>query len=70
LPYNYWSSGQWREAFENLQLRVASCNRELHLYSPPARWLFDRKLHFVALLNRQAVSVVNGSRSSSHGSPY
>jgi hypothetical protein len=53
LPYNYWAPKQWMEAFEALGLRVGAWNSDLGLYARPARWLFDRSLHFVARLDRK-----------------
>jgi SAM-dependent methyltransferase len=50
LPYNYWSRSQWSAAFEELGLAVKRWQASLHLYPVPASWLFDRSLHFVALL--------------------
>ncbi|HXE84688.1 MAG TPA: methyltransferase domain-containing protein [Gemmatimonadales bacterium] len=51
LPYNYWSRRQWSVAFESLNLVVRRWQASLRLYPPPATWLFDRSLHFVALLD-------------------
>jgi SAM-dependent methyltransferase len=50
LPYNYWTSAQWDRAIAGLGLRRQVWNRKLGLYPPAARWLFERSLHFVALL--------------------
>ncbi|HKO15294.1 MAG TPA: class I SAM-dependent methyltransferase [Gemmatimonadaceae bacterium] len=50
LPYNYWSRAQWTGAFAQLGLVVQHWQSALHLYPRPAGWLFDRALHFVALL--------------------
>jgi len=51
LPYNYWSRPQWSAAFEQMGLAVKRWQASLHLYPAPASWLFDRSLHFVALLD-------------------
>ena len=50
LPYNYWSRAQWDLAFHRLGLSVQRWQSRLHLYPPPASWIFDRSLHFLALL--------------------
>lgn len=50
LPYNYLDAGQWTTAFERAGLAKASWADALGLYGAPLNWLFERKLHFVALL--------------------
>lgn len=52
LPYNYWAWAQWQKAWAELGLRPAICLRHLGLYPPPASWLFDRSLHFIAWLEK------------------
>lgn len=52
LPYNYLDSGEWAAAFERAGLVRASWADALGLYGAPLNWLFERKLHFVALLRR------------------
>jgi SAM-dependent methyltransferase len=52
LPYNYLDSGEWAAAFERAGLVRASGADALGLYGAPLNWLFERKLHFVALLRR------------------
>ena len=52
LPYNYWTSDEWQQAFDSLGLQIAERLTELRLYPIPARWLFDRSLHFIAALAR------------------
>lgn len=51
LPFNYWPRQKWLEAFDALGLAVGTWRKDLHLYPPPASWLFDRSLHFVARLD-------------------
>lgn len=51
LPYNYWSLARWNRAFEELGLKPSVWNPKLGLYPPPASWIFDRSLHFVASLD-------------------
>jgi SAM-dependent methyltransferase len=50
LPYNYWTPEQWQQAITALNLRVDIWRTDLGLYPPPARWLFERSLHFLAVL--------------------
>jgi SAM-dependent methyltransferase len=50
LPYNYLTRQQWTSVFARAGLRVVSNQERLGLYPPPFGWLFDRRLHFVALL--------------------
>lgn len=50
LPYNYLTRRQWMEAFSLARLTKVSSTERLGLYPPPFRWLFERNLHFVALL--------------------
>lgn len=50
LPYNYWTTHQWREAFEQLNLRLDSWSHEIDLYPWPANYFFGRRLHFIAKL--------------------
>ncbi len=50
LPYNFWTRRQWRTAFGSLGLPVVSWEEHLGLYLWPASLLFDRSLHFIAVL--------------------
>jgi ubiquinone/menaquinone biosynthesis C-methylase UbiE len=52
LPYNYLTTSQWRALFAAVGLRVAARRTKLRLYPPPFTWVFDRSLHFVALLEK------------------
>jgi len=56
LPYNYWSRSQWNAAFSQQNLEVSEMKTSLGLYSRPASWMFERRLHFVARLQRSEVS--------------
>lgn len=51
LPYNYWTKREWDEAIGALGVRVSEWRGSLGLYPPPASWLFDRSLHFIARLD-------------------
>ncbi|MFQ5974559.1 MAG: SAM-dependent methyltransferase, partial [Alphaproteobacteria bacterium] len=50
LPYNYWPERRWRDAFKRIGLTPSIWLSNLKLYPPPAAWLFDRSLHFIARL--------------------
>jgi SAM-dependent methyltransferase len=50
LPYNYLSRKQWQAMFERRGLAVEAWQDRLGLYPAWARWVFERKLHFVAKL--------------------
>jgi ubiquinone/menaquinone biosynthesis C-methylase UbiE len=52
LPYSYWTEEQWRRQFARLQLRAVVMRRTLGLYPWPASLLFERGLHFIAVLER------------------
>ena len=52
LPYNYLPLSKWREIWSKLHLGASSFTDRLALYPRPFTWLFDRKLHFVAVLSR------------------
>lgn len=60
LPYNYWSAEKWFAAVELLGLRVTAWKKDLRLYPYPARWFFDRSLHFISRLE------LNHSSNFSH----
>jgi SAM-dependent methyltransferase len=51
LPYNYWTPEQWRAAVRELGVSATVWRKDLRLYPTPARWLFERSLHFLALLS-------------------
>ena len=55
LPYNYWTHEQWHENFARLKLEVMAFETNLKIYPIPARWLFDRSLHFLTLLRKAKV---------------
>jgi SAM-dependent methyltransferase len=50
LPHNYWQHDRWLRAFDELGLAIQLWETDLGLYPVPARWVFDRSLHFVARL--------------------
>lgn len=52
LPYSYWTRRQWSEAYTSVGLRVVENRERLGLYPWPASVVFERRLHFVAVLER------------------
>jgi SAM-dependent methyltransferase len=50
LPYNYLSRNRWDAAFLRAGLEQVSWLGKLRLYPAPANLLFDRRLHFIALM--------------------
>jgi len=50
LPYNYLSRQEWEAIFGQVGIKAQSWRENLALYPFPANLLFDRGLHFVALL--------------------
>jgi ubiquinone/menaquinone biosynthesis C-methylase UbiE len=50
LPYNYLSESEWRKIFQDLQLEPERWSESLGLYPFPFSIVFDRRLHFIALL--------------------
>jgi hypothetical protein len=50
LPYKYLSRAEWDRAFDQSRLAVRRWQSALSLYPAPASWLFDRSLHFIAML--------------------
>jgi ubiquinone/menaquinone biosynthesis C-methylase UbiE len=50
LPFNYMSRAQWLVLFEQVGGCVDRWIDRLGLYPLPARWIFERSLHFIAVL--------------------
>lgn len=50
LPYNYLSREQWDAAFLRAGLKQITMIERLRLYPAPATLIFDRRMHFVALM--------------------
>ena len=50
LPFNYWTLRQWQHAAAALGLKTTTWKQDLHLYPGPARYVFERTLHFMAVL--------------------
>jgi SAM-dependent methyltransferase len=52
LPYNYYSSKQWEEAFRAAHLRSAAQAGRINLYPMPFELLFGGSLHCIHLLEK------------------
>lgn len=50
MPYNFLSRTEWQAVYFKARLQLVSMEEKLGIYLPPAGWLFDRNLHFVAHL--------------------
>ena len=53
-PQHYLTRDEWQNAYYRARLAPVSNVERLALYPPPFSWLFDRNLHFVALLRARA----------------
>lgn len=53
LPYNYLSSKEWDKIFKENSLKVLTRQDELNLYTGIFHLLFDCKLHFIILLEKE-----------------
>lgn len=53
LPNNYRSHGQWKDLFAAASLKVVGRTEKVPLYAFPLSWIFGRRLHFIALLEKE-----------------
>ena len=53
MPFNYLTKAQWDAAFKENNLEVDVYKTDLNLYTGLFHILFDRKLHFIAKLNKK-----------------
>ena len=60
LPHVYWKKSKWQQEFEELPFVVAAWNERVGLYPKPAGLVFDRRLHFIARLDRAPVASSRG----------
>lgn len=52
LPYNYWPQERWHRELKEMGAKIIYWNTNLGLYPWPASWIFERSLHFIALLEK------------------
>ena len=50
LPYKYLTDEQWRHMYSENELELLRIDTDLHLYKGLFHMLFDKKLHFIAIL--------------------
>jgi SAM-dependent methyltransferase len=50
LPHNYLRWSEWMRTFGQLGYTVDTVLRRLRIYPLPLSWVFDRSLHFIAVL--------------------
>lgn len=50
LPHLYLRWEEWEAMFSRVGMAVTATQRRLRLYPRPLTWLFDRSLHFVAVV--------------------
>ena len=51
LPFNYWTTGRWRQAIGELGLTTETWETDVGLYPWPASMAFDRHLHLLCRLS-------------------
>jgi SAM-dependent methyltransferase len=56
LPHLYLRWEEWQRLFAQVGMVVVTVRRRLGLYPPPLSWVFDRSLHFVAVVKSTRVS--------------
>ena len=52
LPYNYQTTRQWERMFSDCGLQVVEKKTKLNLYNGILHLLFDRNLHYIAILKK------------------
>ena len=52
-PYNYQTKAKWFIDFASYDLRVVNWTDSIPLYPPPFTKAFGRRLHFIALLEKE-----------------
>ena len=52
LPYNYLTKKDWDKLFEDSNVEMIMCKTNLKLYGGIFHLLFDRNLHFIAVLKK------------------
>ena len=54
-PCSYWRERQWTDAFRSLGLEVRQLIPSLDLYPSAVAWLFERRLHFIAVIEPEVM---------------
>jgi SAM-dependent methyltransferase len=56
LPYNYQSRTQWNQYFSQVGLSIKDWNDRIPIYPFPFSMAFGRRLHFIALLEKNSMA--------------
>ena len=54
-PRSYWRERQWTDAFRSLGLKVRQLIPSLGLYPSAIAWIFERRLHFIAVIQPEVM---------------
>lgn len=54
-PYNYLTDEQWKHMYSQNKLKLIKIDTDLHLYKGIFHLLFDRNLHFIAILEKEMI---------------
>jgi SAM-dependent methyltransferase len=57
LPYNFWTPEEWRSAFDELGVEATGWRERIGLYPSPFGLLFERRMHFITLLEPRDTEV-------------
>ena len=53
LPYNYLSEAEWLSVYAQSGLETETIRTDVPLYPMPLSWVFGRRLHFIARLQKK-----------------
>ncbi|MBQ8218495.1 MAG: class I SAM-dependent methyltransferase [Bacilli bacterium] len=53
LPYNYLTKNEWDKLFNEANVKLVKYKTDLNLYSGIFHLLFDKDLHFIAVLEKE-----------------
>jgi len=67
LPFNYWSTREWEQAFLRHGLRIRTWIRDLPLYPWWAAWLFSGRVHCIIVLDPGVLPAGGGGRREASG---
>jgi SAM-dependent methyltransferase len=59
LPFSYWSEAEWSSAWDRCGVRPVTILRHLHLYPFLLSLIFERDMHFIAMLEPMKEVAVN-----------
>ncbi|MBP0439785.1 class I SAM-dependent methyltransferase [Tianweitania sediminis] len=64
LPYNYLSRREWHAIFDAIGVESTRLDPQLNIYPAPFGAMFDRQLHFVATVRKNARFAARQSRKA------